>query len=321
MARARPTGRPRPPVTALASYWVILYNNILPIFIAAGGGYVLGRTLKPDLRSTSRLAFYLFSPCLVFASVSRSALSGSDFWKVAGFTLTIIALMTVVALLSGLALGLERRLLASLIVAAIFVNGGNYGLAVTQFAFGDEALARSVIYYTFSTLMVYTLGVAVASWGRRPLGGLLRHALTLPTTYALAAAGLVRLTGFTLPLPAERAVGLLSQAAVPVMLVILGLQLAQARAWPRSRLGLILVASFLQLVVAPLLGLGLARVLGLSGPTFQAAVIETAMPTAVITTILAVEYELDSAFITGTVLVSTLLSPLTLTPLIAYLQR
>jgi predicted permease len=45
------------------------------------------------------------------------------------------------------------------------------------------------------------------------------------------------------------------------------------------------------------------------------------MPTAVITTILAVEYELDNAFITGTVLISTLLSPLTLTPLIAYLQR
>ena len=45
------------------------------------------------------------------------------------------------------------------------------------------------------------------------------------------------------------------------------------------------------------------------------------MPTAVITTILAVEYDLDAAFVTGAVVLSTLLSPLTLTPLIAYLQR
>ncbi len=308
-------------MTLLSAYWNILYNNILPIFLSAGGGFVLGRTLKPDLRSTSRLAFYLFSPCLVFASITNSTLSGGDFGRVAGFTLTIILIMTVVALACGLALRLERRLLASLIVASIFVNGGNYGLALTQFAFGAEALARSVIYYTFSTLAVYTLGVLIAPWGRLPLSGVLRHGLTLPTTYALVAAGLVRLMGWTLPVPVARAVTLLAQAAVPIMLVILGLQLAEARGWPRSRLAMILVASFLQLVVAPLLGLGLARLLGLTGPTFQAAVIETAMPTAVITTILAVEYDLDSAFITGTVLISTLLSPLTLTPLIAYLQR
>jgi malate permease and related proteins len=308
-------------VPALTAYWTIFYNNILPIFIAAGGGFVLGRTLHPDLRSTSRLAFYLFSPCLVFASITGSKLSGTDFGHIAGYTLLIIVIMTGVTLLCGLALRLDRRLLASLIVACVFVNGGNYGLALTKFAFGDEALARAVIYYTFSTLAVYTLGVVVASWGQRPLGSVLRHGLTLPTSYALVGAGLVRLSGLSLPLPAERAVTLLSQAAVPVMLVILGLQMAQTRAWPRARLALILVASFLQLVVAPLLGLGLARVLGLTGPTYQAAIIETAMPTAVITTILAVEYDLDSAFVTATVLLSTLLSPLTLTPLIAYLQK
>jgi len=49
-------------------------------------------------------------------------------------------------------------------------------------------------------------------------------------------------------------------------------------------------------------------------------VLEASMPTAVITTILAVEYDLDPIFVTGIVVVTTLLSPLTLTPLIAYLQ-
>jgi hypothetical protein len=90
-------------------------------------------------------------------------------------------------------------------------------------------------------------------------------------------------------------------------------------AWPHSRLGLIGLAVFLQLVVTPLVGLGFAGLMGLSGVTRQAAVLEAAMPTAVITTVLAVEYDLDAAFITSVVIVSTLLSPLTLTPLIAYL--
>jgi predicted permease len=43
------------------------------------------------------------------------------------------------------------------------------------------------------------------------------------------------------------------------------------------------------------------------------------MPAAVVATILAVEYDLDAPLVTGTVVVTTLLSPLTLTPLIAYL--
>ncbi|MGH2523122.1 MAG: AEC family transporter, partial [Anaerolineales bacterium] len=213
-------------------------------------------------------------------------------------------------------------LLAALIVAAVFVNGGNYGLAVNKFAFGDEALARAVVYYVFSTLGVYTLGVSVASLGKRPPREALMQVFTLPASYALLGAGGLRLTGWQVPELLDRAITLASQAAIPVMLVLLGLQIAEARrqAWPRERFGLIAVASLLQLVVAPLVGLLLATLLGLTGVTRQAAILEASMPTAVITTILAVEYDLDAAFVTGTVILSTLLSPLTLTPLIAYLQ-
>ena len=299
----------------------IFAANILPIFLAASTGFVLGRTLQPDLRTVSRLAFYIFSPCLVFNSVYHSELSSGEFGRMALFTLCVIALMALLALLVGLGLRLERRLLATLVVAAVFVNGGNYGLALNQFAFGSEAVARAVVYYVISTLCVYTVGVTAAALGHQPLRAALAQVLTVPAVYGLILAGGLRALGWELHPALDRAVSLLSQAAIPVMLVVLGLQLAEARTWPHARLGLIGVAAFLQLVVAPLAGLGLAGALGLTGVTRQAAVLEAAMPTAVITTILAVEYKLDSALVTGAVLASTLLSPLTLTPLIAYLQR
>ena len=44
------------------------------------------------------------------------------------------------------------------------------------------------------------------------------------------------------------------------------------------------------------------------------------MPVAVITTILALEFELDPEFVTSAVFLSTIASPLTLVPLIAYLR-
>jgi predicted permease len=55
----------------------------------------------------------------------------------------------------------------------------------------------------------------------------------------------------------------------------------------------------------------------LSGVSKQAAILESAMPTAVLATVLAAEFNVDPEFVTGTVLVSTVLSPLTVTPLLA----
>lgn len=299
----------------------IFFNNILPIFLTAGTGFALGRRFKPDLKTVSRLSFYIFSPCLVFTSLTRIELSADEFWRLALFTLGVLVAMILIALSVGLVMKLERHLLTSLIIASVFVNGGNYGLALNKFAFGEAALARAVVYYIFSTLAVYTVGVTIASLGKKSATEALSQVLTVPAVYGLLAAGGLRLTGWQLPLLLDRAISLLSEAALPVMLVLLGLQMAETREWPRTRLILIGVASFLQLVIAPMVGLGLAYLLGLTGVTRQAAVIEASMPTAVITTILAVEYDLDAAFITGTVILSTVLSPLTLTPLIAYLQR
>jgi predicted permease len=75
----------------------------------------------------------------------------------------------------------------------------------------------------------------------------------------------------------------------------------------------------LSLLAAPLVALGLAALLNLSGSARQASVILASMPVAVITTIIALEYEVAPEFVTSAVFFSTLLSPLTLTPLLAYL--
>ena len=301
-------------------YLDIFVNNIVPIFLMAGTGYALGRRFQLEVKTASRLAFYVFSPCLVFTSIVHTQLTSAEFGQMAGLTLAVTAGVALLALAAGLALRLERRLLSALIVASVFGNAGNYGLAVNKFAFGDEAVARAVVYYVFSTLAVYTLGVIVSSLGHRPVRQALAQVLGVPAAYGLALGGVFRATGWQVPLPADRALTILSQAAIPIMIVILGIQMAEVRAWPRGHLGLIAVASGLQLVAAPALGLLLAGPLGLTGVTRQAALLEAAMPAAVITTILAVEYDLDAAFVTGVVVFSTLLSPLTLTPWIAYLQ-
>jgi predicted permease len=297
----------------------VFVNNLLPVLLCAATGFVLGRTLRPDVKTTSWLAFYIFSPCLVFMSLERVKISGSEFGQLAFFTLSVSVIIGSLAYVFGRALEAERHLLASLIVASMFVNSGNYGLAATKFAFGEAALARAMVCFVFGTVIVYTLGIVIASMGKFSAAQAFAKLMLVPAFYGLIAAAIVRHTDWHVPLFLDRSVSMLGDASIPLMLVLLGLQIAEARVWPRNRVLLISVAAFLQLILAPLIALLLAHWMGLEGLTRQAAVLQASMPAAVVTTVLAVQYDLDSTLVSGTVVLTTVLSPLTLTPLISYL--
>lgn len=296
----------------------ILTTQIAPILLTAGAGFTVGRAFKVDLRSITRITFYIFSPCLVFISLYETKLTGEEFGRMAAFTAGAIVLLGSAAFVFGKTIGLNRQSLVGLIIINMFGNGGNYGLPLTLFAFGQDALARAVIYYVVSTICVYSLGIVIASSGRANLRQSVSGVFKLPVLYGVILAVALRVIGLELPEAIHRAVQLLSQAALPVMLTVLGLQLAEAKR--PDNLRIVTIASIFQLISGPAIGLLMAALVGLSGPARQAAVLEASMPTAVITTILAVEYDIDPIFVTGTVLVTTLLSPLTLAPLIAFLQ-
>ncbi len=102
------------------------------------------------------------------------------------------------------------------------------------------------------------------------------------------------------------------------MLLVLGMQFEKG-AWP-ERPGLVAAASALALVGSPLIGFGLAPLLGLHGITRQAVLVEAAMPSAVITTILALEFDVAPRFVTSVVVVTTLASSVTVSVLIALLK-
>jgi malate permease and related proteins len=294
-------------------------NNLLPVLLCAATGFVLGKTQQLDIKTASRLAFYIFSPCLVFVSLERVNIPGSEFGSLAFFTLGVSLIIGTFAYLAGRLLGAGRHVIASLVVASMFVNSGNYGLAATKFAFGEAALARALVCFVFGTVVVYTLGVLIASMGKFSPLEALKKLLFVPAFYGLVAATIVRGANVHVPLFLDRSVSMLGDASIPLMLVILGIQISQARSWPKNKVALISVAALLQIVITPLVALLLAHWMGLTGVTRQAAVLQASMPAAVVTTVLAVQYELDSTLISGVVVLTTLLSPLTLTPLIAYL--
>lgn len=296
----------------------IFADNILPVFLTAGVGFWLARYLHVDVRALSRVTLYALAPCLVFNLLVTSEINPDEFGRMALFAACTVLGVGLITWLAMLPMRLDRTLASTVLIVVMFANGGNYGLPLVLFAFGQEALVRATIYFVVSVVLTYTVGIFVASSGQRGVRQALLGVFKAPVVYAVAAAIVVMVTGTTLPLPVMRPIKLLSDASLPTMLLVLGMQLERA-AVP-NRLLLVGMAAALRLVVSVLWAFVLAPIVGISGAARQAGIIQAAMPTAVITTILAVEYKLDPAFVTGTVLLSTILSPLTLTPLIAFLK-
>ena len=295
----------------------IFASDILPVFAIAALGFLLARKLQASVKTMAHVSFYALTPCLAFKMLVTSKMTGPEAGRMALMAVLVTAVMGLLARVFAIPLGLNRAELSAFLLVVMFSNGGNYGLPVVMFAFGNEALSNGTVYFVVSAMLTYTVGSFLAAAGKRSVGQAIVGITKVPAIYAVAAAFIVLGTGVSVPVTLMRPVGLLSDAALPMMVLVLGMQLE--RATIPERPAVVALAVVLSLVAAPFIALGLASLLGLSPSARQAGVVLASMPVAVITTILALEFDVAPAFVTSTVFVSTLLSPLTLTPLLAYL--
>ncbi len=294
-------------------------DNLLPILLVSGAGFLLGKTLSVDSRSLGRVVFYVFSPVLVFNLLLHTQLSSNQIAATMIYTVLVALLIGIVAFLFGTLLHFERPMLMALIITAAFGNTGNYGLPLVSFAFGQEALAFATLNFVMSVVMFNTAGVLVASLGHMDLKSAAMGIFKVPAVYGVLLAAALNGLHVALPTPLERTIDLAANGSIPVMIILLGLELSKVQ-WSHSIRAISLSAG-LKLLAAPAVGILLAAFFGFQGAARQGNVIETAMPAAVTTTVLATEYGLDTSLVTAMVFMGTILSPLTLTPLLVYLGK
>ena len=162
------------------------------------------------------------------------------------------------------------------------------------------------------TLMIYSLGVYIAASSQMNTATALKQVLKMPAVWAALAGLAVRLTGLTVPQILMRPVGLLAQAAVPVFLLLLGIQLIGSgsvqKSWTVPSIGVVL-----RLVVAPIIAVFLGRAFGLSGLPWKIYVLQAAMSTPVNATVLAQEFNAEPVTVTQVTALSTVASVITLT--------
>lgn len=294
----------------------VLLNNILPIFIVAAIGYGLRRSLGLDVQTVARVTFNGFSPCLVFYSLVTAKLDGGELILLGTYACLTILTMGLLGWLAGKLFRLTHIDTLALMLALMFVNSGNYGLTLLELRYGEDGVVRGIAYYVVSTILAYSVGILVASSGRQTIGQALRHLARVPAVYAVVLALIIYGFGIPVPAPLLKGVGIAAEGAIPVMLVVLGMQLADLRQMEGANVAWL--ATGLRLLVAPLLALWLANRVGLAGLNRSAMVLEASMPTAVLVSVVATEYDVRPRLITTIVVLSTLLSPFTLAVFIAW---
>jgi predicted permease len=103
------------------------------------------------------------------------------------------------------------------------------------------------------------------------------------------------------------------------MQTVLGIQLATLT-FTRQHWKAMGWASLLSLVVAPALAALFVIPLGVTGLARQVGILESAVPTAVSAAIVATRYESEPALVSGTVLVTSLLSLVTVTLVLYWIR-
>jgi hypothetical protein len=265
---------------------------MLPIFSVAIAGYLLGSKSDVDVKALNTITIYVLIPSLIFHSIVTTSIAWTTMGKVLGGVVVYTALMGGLTKGVGRVLGVSTLETSALVLVSVFTNVGNYGIPLAEFAFGLVGRATAVLFLVAQNVMMYTVGVYVASRGdERAIRDAVETIFRLPLVYAVVAGGAVRL--FNVVPAADgtfmRTIGLTGEAAIPIMLLILGIELA--RMDPQRAFTHAGTATALKLLVAPLVGLVVMFLLGFENPVVaRVFVLACATPTALTPLMLTIEF-------------------------------
>ena len=290
---------------------IVFLNVVTPVFILVAVGYFIGPLLKIEARPLSKTAYFLFVPAFVFNIISEAKISFELAVMMLCFAFVVQISVAVLGFLVGKMLRQSREITAAFVLIATFGNVGNFGLPLIEFRLGEIARIPATIYFLATVFISFVICVGVASWARS--GGMTAvfSVFKTPAILAVAPAIMFNISGTEVPIFLSRLSGLLGQAMIPVMLVTLGIQMAEIEKFKIDFN--VFAASTVRLIGGPLLAIFLVPLFGLHGIERDAGVLQAAMPSAVLASIIALEYKLIPEFVTTTVLFSTLYSIFTLT--------
>lgn len=283
----------------------MLLPLLLPLFLLAGGGWAIARTgwLAPGWPGgAAELTVKLLLPALLLNGAYHSALPDALPWRpLAAFYLPLVSLFLLLAFSGG-----DQARSASRALAATYSNNAFVGIPVLVQVFGEDSLRHAFPVIAFHSLAGFSLYYIMARRGHQGASVLrsLRAAVLNPIVASLFLGFALNLSGLALPQPITRVLDMLSGAALPCALLVLGASLAGLRPQRIAETAAIATA---KLAVLPLLVLVMGfYVLALAPDAVAVLVVLSACPVGVNAALVVRAEGQDSGAASSSILLSSI---------------
>ena len=294
------------------------------IFLSLASIVLLGNVLQrlypdwnlEDLRkSINKLVLHVLLPALIFKVITSSELGGVLYEVPLCIGAGIIGCVSVGWVIFRF-FSIARPAQGALILACAFGNVTYLGLPVLQGVFPDYALDISKV-AILSEVTVSPLNLVVGSLLAMRYGAdrgvgvrqSLKQVCQLPPLWALAVALGCKFLQVPVPSFIQHAAGVLGATVSGLMILSLGMAIKFQRVEHPVPL---LAAGSIKLLLSPLVVFFAARALGMKPPYFEAVTLEGAMPTQLLTLVIADRFNLDSKLLAQVILINTVIAFVTL---------
>ena len=286
-----------------------LAGAIVPVLLLVGIGMALRRfgvVQREDSRVLNGVIVYVALPALIFTSVAAAPLS-LELVRAAGVAWAVSLVGLSVAWELAHVLRLPARTAGGFVLAATLGNTGYLGHPIVQALLGPGALPAAVFYDVFGTVAVlFTLGIAVAARYGEHDGriNVFKELFTFPAVIALLLALAFRF----LPLPSAVSgtvmdwTGIAAKMAVPLIMVSLGVSLDISAL--RGSLKPLGALAGVKLVLLPAIAVAVA-VMTRDTAGVRVLALQAGMPSMMLALVVGERFKLDTAFIAGAILVTT----------------
>ena len=286
-----------------------LIDVIVPVFFVIGIGYYLGKK-NPEINTDfiTTFAGNVGTPAMIFYTITTTGVTLGVFTEYFIYALIIIGGFSIVGILFLLLL---KKDFISELPPLILPNTGNMGIPICLFAYGTAGLGVASAIASVIILLHFTLGVLLAKKSFS-----LEILIKNMPIYAIIVSVIFLYFEWDVPGYLENTTFLLTYATIFLVLMSLGIALSRLKvvSWTHAS-----ILGAVRVILGPLIGFGLIKYLNLDGFAAGVLLIQSCMPSAVLTYLVGSMYSekkvVDS--VASVIVTSTIMSFVSI-PIVVY---
>ena len=257
-------------------------------------------------------------PCMIFSALFTADLTLLPKLGILPFIILLSSFITgIISFIILKKLGYDDKKIWSVLVTVMIANTAFMGYPVNLGIFGHDGFLRAIFcdIATMSTFLILSF-VLVLKFGGTVKKAVRKIAL-FPPLWAIVLGLLFNVLNIQIGPVLDNTVNYLADATVPLIMLSLGLSI-NLDGLSRSK-SMVVFTSVMKLLIFPLFAFIIVSLLGLVDLEFIVTIVEAAMPSGLLSLVLAITYNLDYELTSDCILINTVISLITLPLIIMFL--